>query len=468
MTINKTTVENSPSGEFLFSDKFHKHLKRLSEKNGIPPYFEFKKMRTDNNEDTGSIPLYNRFNPLAKIDNNNMDTTELSNKNNTQNDQTLNTPNNSGASTSGTNNITPSTPKPTPIIVTSAINYVQFHGDLKNILKNEKFRVQYTRQTTKIIVETMEAYNTLLIALRDGNFEFITHTPRALRPQKIVLKASPHMEAPQIVDILNSKNIHVKDCTKMMPKIDTSDNNPPKSRSFLITTTSKETVNQLKEIDGFDNVQFNWQRYARKNPVTQCYRCQGLGHGSGNCNKKPACLKCAQQHLTKDCNIKIRSEENAKKLVCVNCRGPHPANFSNCPIILEYLDKTKYNHVSTKTQTKPNTQNSKEFPQLQKTHTPSTRYAQNNISYAAITQNKYPTQIAIEQNTYKHTPQQNNTIFQTNDLTTLLKEIKELNEAHNLDQLFAIVRELKHGLNQCTNITEKIQFLAHIATKYSV
>ena len=35
---------------------------------------------------------------------------------------------------------------------------------------------------------------------------------------------------------------------------------------------------------------------------------------------------CANNHLTKDCQIK----EKIKKVVCANCSGNHPASYKGC------------------------------------------------------------------------------------------------------------------------------------------
>ncbi|UYV66797.1 hypothetical protein LAZ67_4002878, partial [Cordylochernes scorpioides] len=40
--------------------------------------------------------------------------------------------------------------------------------------------------------------------------------------------------------------------------------------------------------------------------VTQCFNCQGFGHGQLNCFLKPKCVKCAEAHHTKDCPKKSK------------------------------------------------------------------------------------------------------------------------------------------------------------------
>jgi len=66
----------------------------------------------------------------------------------------------------------------------------------------------------------------------------------------------------------------------------------------------------------------------------QCYRCQAFGHTSGNCYKKPRCVKCAQSHLMSECVI---SPDTPAK--CCNCSGDHPASYTQCPAYIKFLEK---------------------------------------------------------------------------------------------------------------------------------
>lgn len=67
---------------------------------------------------------------------------------------------------------------------------------------------------------------------------------------------------------------------------------------------------------------------ARKSPVpTQCFRCQKFHHASNRCYAIPKCVKCALDHLTKDCPKK----DSTTPATCANCSGPHTASYRGCP-----------------------------------------------------------------------------------------------------------------------------------------
>ncbi|GFX27694.1 nucleic-acid-binding protein from transposon X-element [Trichonephila clavipes] len=81
----------------------------------------------------------------------------------------------------------------------------------------------------------------------------------------------------------------------------------------------------------------------------QCYRCQEFYHHSRLCNRAPKCLKCSGGHLTAECKKSTKSPAK-----CVNCGGPHPANFSGCPSNpvnrKQNKDKTQQQHLDGESQ----------------------------------------------------------------------------------------------------------------------
>ncbi|GFY60462.1 uncharacterized protein TNIN_4071 [Trichonephila inaurata madagascariensis] len=58
----------------------------------------------------------------------------------------------------------------------------------------------------------------------------------------------------------------------------------------------------------------------------QCFRCHGFFHSSKFCTRAPRCIKCAGEHLAKDCVKPID-----QKPKCCLCEEEHPANFLGCP-----------------------------------------------------------------------------------------------------------------------------------------
>ncbi|GFX87254.1 uncharacterized protein TNCV_596031 [Trichonephila clavipes] len=62
--------------------------------------------------------------------------------------------------------------------------------------------------------------------------------------------------------------------------------------------------------------------------VTQCYTCNKFNHTSENCHLNPRCLKCGENHITRDCPLKQKLET----AYCINCNiYGHMANYRGCP-----------------------------------------------------------------------------------------------------------------------------------------
>ena len=99
--------------------------------------------------------------------------------------------------------------------------------------------------------------------------------------------------------------------------------------------------------------------FGGKNHVTElflearadiiCTKCTQFGHNSYKaCQEPPKCAICGGKHEVKDhkCSIQgciaiIGKKCSHTALKCVNCNGPHLANFSYCPKRLEVLSKQR-------------------------------------------------------------------------------------------------------------------------------
>ena len=62
--------------------------------------------------------------------------------------------------------------------------------------------------------------------------------------------------------------------------------------------------------------------YHRK--VMQCYKCQKYGHLQKDCKSKEVCLRCAKNHQSRDCPLKMEStDERIYKYKCANYKENH-------------------------------------------------------------------------------------------------------------------------------------------------
>ncbi|KAF7439894.1 hypothetical protein PC9H_000231 [Pleurotus ostreatus] len=77
--------------------------------------------------------------------------------------------------------------------------------------------------------------------------------------------------------------------------------------------------------------------WREKPRLTQCDRCQGLGHTAKLCAKPHVCAKCAQRHPTTEHNVYcpsvLKDGSSSCKCTpkCANCEGEHWATDGCCP-----------------------------------------------------------------------------------------------------------------------------------------
>lgn len=175
--------------------------------------------------------------------------------------------------------------KPPPIIIKSKISEPRkFHQEIKNMLKDQEFRILYLRDETKIYTQNRDAFNILINQLANNDVQFYTFTLKDEKLFKIVLKAAPFVEVEEIQTVLNEHGICNTQCIKLK-------SNKAPSASFLISTKSKEDHDKIQKIKELDNIKIKWEDYNRKSVVSQYHRCQRFGHGSTNCNLPPRCVK---------------------------------------------------------------------------------------------------------------------------------------------------------------------------------
>ncbi|GFU20184.1 uncharacterized protein TNCV_2557701 [Trichonephila clavipes] len=168
-----------------------------------------------------------------------------------------------------------------------------------------------------------------------------------------------------ILNSLHSEKLHVKQSCRNLKKLE-SKTNTPYSPMDTLKKADLEDIKKDLENEGFEPervTQLIGRRTKQKLPifqvtlprtienlkifdlktlahlnitvdgyngrgVTQCFSCNNFHHNADNCYLKPRCLKCGEEHLTKDCPIKQRLETK----FCINCQVyGHMANWYGCP-----------------------------------------------------------------------------------------------------------------------------------------
>lgn len=199
----------------------------------------------------------------------------------------------------------------------------------------------------------------------------------------------------------------------------------------------------LRNIKSICSVIINWKRHKPKKneKPTQCWNCLMYGHGGEHCNRKSACMICANQHKTDDCPL----SKNDKRLVaftCFNCkkngetRFDHSANDINCPWRAHYLEArakaTTNNQTKRLSSRRMNSfvNNVSDYPAVNGTHT------------------------SVRASQYRH----------QNSYSQQLKS--NHNDLFNIDELFNIFTSAMDELSKCTNKVQQIHVVMNMV-KYA-
>ncbi|CAH0714200.1 unnamed protein product, partial [Brenthis ino] len=207
------------------------------------------------------------------------------------------------------------------------------HQKIKDlILKHIKdFHMQYKGRNI-VRVQCYSAKNHQLVkdCLLKENVAFHTFTRKDEKSPKAVIKGLPK----SVHDTLPTElaSIGFPEC--IVSKIKTL--RPTEYPPVLVQLPRGTDMTKFKQIKYVMNCVVEIQRYKpNKKLGTQCFRCQGFGHASRNCNRPVRCVKCTLAHPTWECPKK----ENDGPARCCNCQDNHPANYAQCQARLQYIER---------------------------------------------------------------------------------------------------------------------------------
>ncbi|KYB26491.1 hypothetical protein TcasGA2_TC033736 [Tribolium castaneum] len=160
----------------------------------------------------------------------------------------------------------------------------------------ENFTIKYTRERTIISTKTKKEYNSIKEKMEQDELEYHTYTTREEKTHAFVLHGlDKGPEIPELVAEMKEKGVDLINMYEMKNT---------QRPLFLVITGKYETLNSIsKKCPALSHIRVSFHRYVKKTRITQCHRCQEWGHATSNCRVKPKCLKCAEGHWTRDCEI---------------------------------------------------------------------------------------------------------------------------------------------------------------------
>lgn len=398
------------------------------------------------------------------------------------------------------------TKRPPPLVIHGKIkSHTEFMQALKDTIK-ENFHIKYHEDFTEVFTSNHEQYSLLKERWLTNKINFHTYTDKTEKRRTYVIRGlHSQIETNEIKQDLETIGYKVININTMKNTTQTK---------HMVTIQGNIQMKQLNHQAKYVcNTKISWEHYISKKRITQCRRCQGWGHATVNCYADPACLKCAENHLTKDC---LKSKEIPAK--CINCGLGHPANATICQEyqrrlkIVEQRNQILQQNInpgkSANIKPVPDVSDRNHYPFLR--NTSSVPQGTGNNTHRQLPQEIVRQATSIQQGQhnnhsnggsdgftmmkmanettgpalYSDIIRTNNTLRSaignrrsntittnqnnTNDLSDFLSlsnEIRELTKVFNIKKMLLAVREFKKQIQQCNLPSEQFQLLIQFCDK---
>lgn len=216
--------------------------------------------------------------------------------------------------------VAPVAPAIPPIIIRNVANWaaISFHMN-ENRIQFSKART--TRDGIRVQPTRIQDYRALARHLDSQNYEYHTYSLPDDKTIQIVIRDLPLDLDIELVekDLFSQGFNPIKVARMKHPRT----RNPMPLIMAEFPKSEKECFNLRSLCSIIVKIEL-----PRKSGISaaQCHRCQRFHHAQKNCHAQVRCVKCGENHISKDCN-----KDPALPAKCANCNGAHTANYHGCP-----------------------------------------------------------------------------------------------------------------------------------------
>lgn len=238
-----------------------------------------------------------------------------------------------------------------PIYIYGLKDWMSLAKLLKELL-TEDFSAQSNPDSIKLQVKTPDDYRTATKYMEEERIEFHTYNIDKTKQIKVVIKGlPPTIPTATVKTELEALGYEPSFVGQLKDQWGT-----PIS-IYQVTLPMSSKAKEIYELNKVCYSRIRVEKYNQKKDLIQCHRCQRFGHTQSTCRAAPRCVKCAKDHLTKDCK-KIDSIAAC----CINCGGKHPASYRGCEFYthLKKIEVNRHTAKAKKTSMKKITQDDEE------------------------------------------------------------------------------------------------------------
>lgn len=313
--------------------------------------------------------------------------------------------------------------RPPPIFIAGVQDVNPLMTELKTLFTDGFTMKILNNDEVKIQTNDPDKYRATVQLLMTKKQQFHTYKPRLERNFRVVLRGihpSTGIEEikKEIEDmnhvVINIHNIKQRITGKPLPL-------------FYVDLQPKQNNKDIYNITSLLHTIIKFESPKPKMEIPQCTTCQRYEHTKKFCHRHPRCVKCAGDHLTKNCERKVK-DANVR---CVLCSGNHPANYKGCSYYQtihkkKYPEQRKRDFAHNTAETR-NLQNSK---QLQ---------SNNTIPQNSINRNK------------QHATQQPGYVFQHSDFPQLPQP-----RQHYLQQFQPVIQQQSNDMSELKQMMKSL------------
>lgn len=167
---------------------------------------------------------------------------------------------------------------------------------------------------------TVNDYRSITNLLKEQMLPYHSFMFQEEKPLKVVIRGvMKEIPTEEVAEDLRDRGFPVVGVARLLGR-----GNRP-CNLVLVSLRKTEKAKDIFQISNVLGLAVKLETPRKKKGVAQCHRCQRFNHGQRCCEAPPRCVKCGEEHLTRECP-KPR-EEPAK---CANCGESHPASYRGC------------------------------------------------------------------------------------------------------------------------------------------